>query len=174
VDDDGAIYVGTDGGEVVRLARDGHVEWRLPVGGQVRGTLSVARNGDVLAGVYGPSPRIVRISSGGILLGAFPVRGNGNPETGVYGGALEDDDGTLVFGGQDGLVHVVDASGIERWTYDARADVDAPVTLLPDGTLVVADYAGDVIAFGNGASVDAARRAEAPREPPTQGPTGPR
>lgn len=149
VGDDGSIYVGTDGSEVVRLARDGHVEWRLSVGGQVRGTLSLARNGDVLAGVYGPSPRIVRIAPDGVVLGAFPVRGNGSPESGIYGGPLEDDDGTLIFGGQDGVVHVVDASGIERWTYDAHEDVDAPVTMLPDGTLIVGSYAGDVLALGN-------------------------
>jgi outer membrane protein assembly factor BamB len=148
VADDGAIFVGTDGDEVVSLGGDGHIAWRAAVGGHLRGTLSIARNGDVLAGVYGPSPRVVRLSSRGVLLGAFPVRGHGTAETGVYGGPLEDDDGTLVFGGQDGVVHVVDATGLERWAYDAHADVDAPVTLLPDGSLVVGDYAGDVIALG--------------------------
>jgi outer membrane protein assembly factor BamB len=147
MDDEGAAYVGTDGGDVVRLAQDGRVEWRLPLGGHVRGTLSVARNGDVLAGVYGSSPRVARISAAGALRGAFPVRGNGSPETGVHGGPLEDDDGTLVFGDQSGVVHVVDANGSERWTFDARSDVDAPVSLLPDGMLLVADYAGDVIAL---------------------------
>jgi outer membrane protein assembly factor BamB len=142
--------LGHDVDEVVRLGPAGDIEWRAPLGGYVRGTLSVARNGNVLAGVYGPSPRVVRISERGSVLGAFPVRGNGSTETGVHGAPLEDDDGTLVFGGQDGVVHAVDVSGQERWQYDAHADVDAPVTLLPDGSLVVASYAGDVIVLGAG------------------------
>ena len=148
IGDDGGIYVGTDGGQVVRLDDAGKVVWRVDVGGYVRGTLSIARNGDVLAGVYGPSPRLVRLSQGGDVRGACPVRGNGSRETGVYGGPLEDDDGALVFGGQDGKVHAIDPNGAERWAYDAHTDVDAPITLLGDGSLVVGDYDGNVVALG--------------------------
>jgi hypothetical protein len=148
VGDDGAIYVGTDGDEVVRLSNQGRIEWKTGVGGPVRGALSVTRSGDVLAGVYGPSPRLVRISKGGEILVSVRVRGNGTRETGVLGGALEDDDGALAFGAQDGVVRVVERSGAERWTYDAHAEVDAPLTLLnvpgATGELVVASYAGDV------------------------------
>jgi len=147
VGDDGGIYVGTDRGEVVRLEDDGRVAWRARVDGFVRGTLSVTRGGDVLAGVFGPSPRLARLSPGGELLGAYPIRGNGTGETGVLGGALEDDDGALAFGGDDGAVHVVGRDGQLRWEYDAGADVDAPVTLLGDGSLVAATYDGEVIAL---------------------------
>ncbi len=150
IGDDGGIYVGTDGDEVVRLEADGRVSWRAPVGGVVRGALSVARNGDVLAGVYGPSPRLVRVDERGATLGGFPVRGNGTRETGVWGGAMEDDSGTLVFGGQDGEVHAVAGDGRELWAYDAHADVDAPITLLGDGTLLVGTYDGDLIALRAG------------------------
>jgi outer membrane protein assembly factor BamB len=147
IGDDGAIYVGTDGHEVVRLDVDGTIVWRADVGGFVRGTLSVARDGDVLAGVYGPSPKLVRVSPEGLVLGAFPVRGNGTGEVGVFGGALEDDEGALAFGAQDGRLHVVGADGRERWAYDLHADLDAPITFLGDGSLAIGDYAGLVVAL---------------------------
>jgi outer membrane protein assembly factor BamB len=147
IGDDGAIYVGTDGGEVVRLEEDGRIGWRVAVGGFVRGPLSLARDGDVFAGVYGPSPRLVRLSPGGEVLAGFDVRGNGGSETGVFGGALEDDVGAIAFGAQDGEVHVFDSDGTPRWSYDLHSDADAPVTLLGDGSLLVADYDGDVVAL---------------------------
>jgi outer membrane protein assembly factor BamB len=147
ISDDGDIYVGTDGDVVVHLDAHGKVLRRTEVGGMVRGALSVARNGDALAGVFGPSPRMARISPAGILLGAQVTRGHGTRETGVLGGALEDDEGWLAFGGEDGLVHVVNAAGELVWTYDARSDVDAPLTLMSDGALIVATYDGDVISL---------------------------
>jgi outer membrane protein assembly factor BamB len=106
IGDDGSLFLGTDGGDVVRLGGRGEVLWRMSVGGFVRGGLSVARNGDVLAGVYGPAPRQVRITPEGALRGAFAIQGTGAREFGVHGGALEDDDGTLVFGAQDDKVYV--------------------------------------------------------------------
>ena len=148
VDDDGAVYVGTDGNEVVRLGDDGQIVWATPVGGYVRGALSVARNGDVLAGVYGPSPRLVRLSSGGSLLGAFAVPGSGAPESGVHGAALEDVDGALLFGGQDGAVYAIGADGTERWRVPTASDIDSPVTLLEDGTVLAGCYDGTVYALG--------------------------
>ena len=148
ISDDGqAIFVGTDGDEVLRLARDGHIVWRTPTEGMVRGALSVTRNGDLLAGVYGPSPRVLRLTDSGVLVFGFAVRGYGTRETGVWGAPLEDDDGALAFGGQDGRVHVLEPDGRERWSYDAHADVDAPLTLLGDGVLIAASYDGNLIAI---------------------------
>jgi outer membrane protein assembly factor BamB len=137
IGDDGAVFVGSDTGEVVRLGARGEIVWRAPVGGFVRGTLSVARNGDVLAGVYGPVPRQVRVTPAGVVRGGFVVQGTGAAEFGVHGGALEDDEGTLVFGAQDDRVYAVGSDGKLRWDYRTGADVDAPVTLLADGTLVL-------------------------------------
>jgi outer membrane protein assembly factor BamB len=144
--DDGAVFVGTDGDEVVRLdLADGHVAWRTTVDGYVRGALSVARNGDVLAGVYGPRPRQIRLHpSDGALVGDFVVPGTGAREFGVHGGALEDDVGTLVFGAQDNDVVAVGASGDLLWRFSTGDDVDAPVTLLADGSLVVGSDDGKV------------------------------
>jgi outer membrane protein assembly factor BamB len=147
IGDDGAVFLGTDGGEVARLdADDGHVVWRTQLGGFVRGTLSVARNGDVLAGVYGPTPRAVRLrGADGSLVGDSPVQGTGAREFGVHGGALEDEAGTLLFGAQDDTVTAIDAGGNVLWRWTAGADVDAPVTLLPDGSVVVASDDGKVV-----------------------------
>jgi outer membrane protein assembly factor BamB len=149
IDDRGAVYVGTDGDEVVRVdPDDGHVVWRANVGGYVRGALSVARNGDVLAGVYGPRPRAARLrSDDGALRGDFAIQGTGAREFGVHGGALEDAAGTLVFGAQDDCVYAVDASGKTLWRFVTGGDVDAPATLLRDGTLVIGSDDGSVRAF---------------------------
>jgi outer membrane protein assembly factor BamB len=135
---DGAVFVGTDGGEVVKLdAGDGHPLWRAPVGGFVRGTLSATRTGDVLAGVYGPTPREVLLDAadGSVRL-SVPVQGTGAREFGVHGGALEDAAGTLLFGAQDDDVYAIDPGGALLWRFTTGGDVDSPVTLLGDGSVV--------------------------------------
>jgi outer membrane protein assembly factor BamB len=149
IGDDEGVFVGTDGGEVVRLdGADGRIVWRTPLGGYVRGPLSIARNGDVMAGVYGPAPREVRLrGADGAVVGTLSVQGTGAREFGVHGGALEDSLGTLVFGTQADDVLAVDESGRLLWREPTHGDVDAPVTLLRDGTLVVASDDGMVRAF---------------------------
>lgn len=146
IDDDGTVVVGSDGGEVVRLTADGSVAWTAPVGGFVRGALSIARGGDVLAGVYGPRSCLVRLDGKtGSEKASYDVPGTGAPEMGVHGGALEDREGKLYFGAQDDHVYLVGA-GAERASsiLVTHGDVDAPITLLRDGTLVVASDDGDV------------------------------
>lgn len=144
VGDDGAIYVGTDKGEIVRLDGHGSVVWRTPVGGYVRGVLSLARNGDVLAGTYGPVPRVVRVAPDGTIRGAFAIKGTGAREFGIHGGPLEDADGTLYFGAQDDAAYAIEAEGAVRWRLPTGADVDAPVSMLSDGSLVVASEDGTI------------------------------
>jgi len=144
IGDDGAVYVGTDKGEVVRLGERGKVSWRTGVGGYVRGVLSLARNGDVLAGTYGPVPRVVRLGPEGTIRGAFAVRGTGAKEFGIHGGPLEDADGVLFFGAQDDAAYAIERDGSVRWRFETGADVDAPLTMLPDGSLVVASEDGTI------------------------------
>ncbi|HXN32202.1 MAG TPA: PQQ-binding-like beta-propeller repeat protein [Polyangiaceae bacterium] len=146
VGDDGAVFVGTDGDEIVRLDPDGGaIIWRSNVGGYVRGTLSVARGGDVLAGVYGPTPREVRLRPGdGSVVGQFAIQGTGAREFGVHGGALEDETGMLLFGAQDDDVYAVGETGDLLWRFSTGGDVDAPVTLLTDGSVVVGSDDGHV------------------------------
>ena len=146
VGDDGSVFMGTDGDEVVRIdPDDGHVAWRSKLGGYVRGTLSVARNGDILAGVYGPAPRAVRLrADDGGVRGDFPIQGTGAREFGVHGGCLEDAAGVLLFGSQDDSVYAVDVSGKLLWRFTTGGDVDAPITLLHDGAVVVGSDDGQV------------------------------
>jgi outer membrane protein assembly factor BamB len=149
VGDDGAVYFGTDAGELVRLdPDDGKVVWRAPLGGYVRGALAVARNGDVLAGVYGPVPRQVRVAAlDGAVRGAMALQGTGARDFGVHGGALEDERGRLLFGAQDDAVYAIDANGALSWRFTTGADVDAPLTLLRDGTVLVGSDDGTVYAL---------------------------
>lgn len=143
--DDGAIFVGTDKGEVVKLDAKGNIAWRTSVtSGYVRGVLSVARNGDVLAGTYGPIPRLVRVAPDGSVRGAFAIRGTGAKEFGIHGGPLEDADGTLFFGAQDDAVYAIGTDGAVRFRHATKADVDAPLTLLGDGALVAPSEDGSV------------------------------
>jgi outer membrane protein assembly factor BamB len=144
--DDGALYVGTDGDQVVRLdADDGRVRWRAEVGGYVRGTLSLTRGGDVLAGVYGPAPRLLLLAaSDGTVRLKFSIQGTGAREFGVHGAALEDDAGVLLFGTQDDAVYAVGPEGELLWSFATGGDVDSPVTLLSDGSVVVGSDDGKV------------------------------
>lgn len=149
IGDDGAVFFGNDGGEIVRLdPDDGRVVWRTPVGGYVRGALSVSRNGDVLAGVYGPRPRSVRLRPlDGTVVAEVAVPGTGSPDFGVHGGPTEDSAGTLLFGAQDDNAYAVDRDGNLLWRFTTGGDVDAPITLLSDGTAVVASDDGIVRAL---------------------------
>jgi outer membrane protein assembly factor BamB len=144
--DDGALYVGTDGDQVVRLdADDGRVRWRAEVGGYVRGTLAMTHGGDVVAGVYGPAPRqIVLAAADGAMKLRFSVQGTGAREFGVHGAAVEDDSGVLLFGAQDDVLYAVGPAGERLWTFSTGGDVDSPVTLLSDGSVVVGSDDGKV------------------------------
>jgi outer membrane protein assembly factor BamB len=138
IGDDGTVHVGTDAGEVVALAPDsGAVRWRTQVGGFVRGALSIARDGAVLAGTYGPTPRVVSLApDDGRVLWSFAVAGTGAAEQGIHGAPVEDAQGRLYFGAQDDLVRALDRDGALVWSLDLHDDVDAPLALLPDGTLL--------------------------------------
>jgi outer membrane protein assembly factor BamB len=147
---DGNIFVGTDAGYVIKLAPDGRVLLRVSLGGFVRGPLSVTRNGDIVVGVYGPRTRLVRIDGAtGAIVWTFAVPGTGAREFGVHGGALEDALGRLYFGAQDDRIYALTAEGSLIWSFLTAGDVDAPVTLLSDGRLIVASDDGTVYGFGN-------------------------
>lgn len=145
IGDDGAIFVGTDADSVIAFEPDGKIRWRTDVRGVVRGTLSVSRDGALVVGVFGPAPREVRIDGKtGSIAGSLSIQGTGAREFGISGGALEDDDGAVFFGGQDDAVYGVDRDGSIRFRFVTGGDVDAPLTLLPDGALVVPSDDGKV------------------------------
>ncbi len=119
--------------------------WSAHVGGFVRGPISIARGGDVLAGVYGPWSRVVRLDGKtGKERGSFTVPGTGALEFGVHGGPLEDAAGQLYFGAQDDRLYAIDPHGNTMFVLQTGGDVDAPPTLLSDGALVVASDDGAV------------------------------
>jgi len=62
----------------------------------------------------------------------------------VHGGALEDESGALLFGTQDDSVYAFGANGDLLWRFATSSDVDAPVTLLGDGSVVIGSDDGSV------------------------------
>jgi len=145
IDDDGTVVFGTDGGEVVRLSGEGSAVWSSRVYGFVRGPLSITRGGDVLAGVYGPRSRVVRLDGKtGVEKASFAVPGTGALEFGVHGAPAEDAAGQLYFGAQDDQFRAIAPDGNLLFTLRTEGDVDAPATLLSDGALVVASDDGAV------------------------------
>jgi outer membrane protein assembly factor BamB len=141
---DGSIFVGTDKGEVLKLDEQGAIKWRSSVGGFVRGGLTLAHNGDVLVGTYGPAPRVARLGPTGAITGAFGIQGTGAREFGVHGSPLEDREGAVYFGSQDNAAYGVGPSGQLLFRHETGADVDAPLTLLSDGSLVIPSEDGSV------------------------------
>jgi outer membrane protein assembly factor BamB len=144
---DGAVYVGSDAHEVLKLDARGSIVWKCNIGGYVKGALTVARNGDVVAGTYGPNPRVVRISPEGVVVRSFAVRGTGSKDFGIHGSPIEDDQGRFGFGAQDDLVRVLSPTFEEEASFRTRGDVDAALTLLTDGTLLVPSEDGNLYAF---------------------------
>jgi len=145
ISDDGGIFFGTDADDVVRLELDGGIAWRSDVGGFVRGPLSISRDGSLVVGTFGPAPREVRIDGKtGSIMGSLRIQGTGAREFGIVGGALEDDDGTSYFGAQDDAVYAISRDGSVRWRLLTGGDVDAPLTLLPDGALVIPSDDGKI------------------------------
>jgi outer membrane protein assembly factor BamB len=139
VGDDGTVYAASDSGEVVAYDPQGNERWRTPVGGFVRGGLTVSRGGAVLAGTYGPAPRVVALDGAtGAERWTFRIQGTGVPEFGIHGAPLEDPVGNLYFGAQDDSVYALDAGGRLRWVFATHGDVDAPLVIGPTGAL----YAG--------------------------------
>jgi outer membrane protein assembly factor BamB len=142
--DDGSLVVGTDGGEVVRIDPSGTIAWRTKLNGYVRGGVTITRSGDIVVGTFGPVPRVVRLSDKGAVLGAFEIHGTGARDFGIWGSPMEDDAGSLYFGTQDDRVLGLSASGEPILSFSTKGDVDAPITMLADGSLIVGSEDGTV------------------------------
>ena len=151
VGDDGTIYVGDDGREVLALAPDdGRVLFRHETPGYVRGALSVARDGAVLVSTYGKTPSVLALDGkDGHELFRFSIRGTGTEEFGIHGAPLEDRDGLLVFGAQDDFVYGLDPQGGLVFHVQASGDVDQAIVLIDDGLLVVGASDGVLTAFAD-------------------------
>ena len=147
IDEHGTVFFGTDGGAIAAIDVRGGTRWIRALPGYVRGTLSLARNGDVLGGMYGPTPGVVRLNPDGRPVGRFSIDGTGAREFGVHGAPLEDDSGALFFGAEDDKVYAIGPDGAVLGTVERGDDVDAPLTLLPPSDLVVASDDGTVALY---------------------------
>lgn len=148
--DDGTIYIGTDGNEVLAIDADtGRIKRRVAVPGHVRGALSIGRDGALLVATLGPVPTVLALEmTTGRELFRHPVRGTGAKEQGIVGAPLEAADGTLVFGTQGDEVVALDGEGKTLWRFEAGGDVDLPVVLIADGVLAIGTEAGELIVLG--------------------------
>jgi outer membrane protein assembly factor BamB len=82
-----------------------------------------------------------------MVRGSHYVRGTSAREFGVHGGATEDDIGSLYFGAQDDAIYGIDTNGNISFYYQTDGDVDAPITILSDGSLVAGSDDGYVYSF---------------------------
>lgn len=149
IGDDGTIYFGSDDRHVHALTRDGERRWRTDLEGFVRAPVALGRDGSVLAGVYGPRPRVVSLDAAtGALRWSFPVGVDTSAEAGVASGPLVDVDGNVYFGAQDDFVYSLTPDGRLRWIHQVGADVDADPVLTPDGVLLIGCDDGHLYAIG--------------------------
>lgn len=138
IGDEGLIYFGSDDQHVHALDRDGRRVWRTHVDGYVRAPVALGRNQDVIAAVYGPSPRVVSLDAAtGELRWYFPVNVTESPEIGVASGPLVDVDGNLYFGAHDDFLYAISGDGDLRWIHQLGEDIDSAPVLREDGTLIV-------------------------------------
>ncbi|HJK92003.1 MAG TPA: PQQ-binding-like beta-propeller repeat protein, partial [Polyangiaceae bacterium LLY-WYZ-15_(1-7)] len=137
IGDDGTIYFGSDDHKVYALTRDGALRWSTDLEGMVRAPIGLSLDGAVLAGVFGPRPRVVSLdASSGDVRWYFPVTVADTTEIGVASGPLVDREGSIYFGAHDDYLYSLAPTGELRWVFEAAADVDSSPVLTPEGVLV--------------------------------------
>ncbi len=135
--DEGHLYFGSDDHKVHSLDRDGNVRWSTDLEGYVRAPIAIARDGSILAGVYGPRPRLVALApEDGEIRWFFPVTVADSTEVGVESGALVDRDGNLYFGAHDDYLYALAPSGDLRFIHGTAGDVDSAPILTAGGLLL--------------------------------------
>lgn len=149
IGDDGTIYFGSDDQHVYALTRDGRLRWSERVDGYVRGPVGLGLDGSVIAGVFGPRPRIVSLDAAtGELRWFFPVTVADSAEIGVLSGPTIDRDGGIYVGAHDDHLYALTADGQLRWAFTTRGDVDSTASLPGDGVLYVGSDDGHLYALG--------------------------
>ncbi|MAQ17657.1 MAG: hypothetical protein CMN30_23025 [Sandaracinus sp.] len=135
--DDGNLYFGSDDHQVRSLDRDGNVRWSTDLEGYVRAPVGIAKDGSILAGVYGPRPRLVALdpAEGGIRW-FFPVTVADSTEVGVESGALVDAEGNIYFGAHDDYLYALAPTGDMRFIHGTDGDVDSSPVLTSTGLLL--------------------------------------
>ncbi len=150
VDEAGTVYFGSDDRRVYALEATGGLRWSAELGGMVRAPLGLTLDGGVLAGVFGPRPRLVCLDAArGRERWVFSLAVADTTEIGVASGPLVDRDGNIYFGAHDDTLYALTAHGELRWAEEVGGDVDSSPVLLPGGTLVVGSDDGYLYAFGS-------------------------
>jgi outer membrane protein assembly factor BamB len=127
IDGDGAIYVGTATGKLVRVRKDGSaIDWSVATGDTVGGSPALGQDGTIYVG--SSDHKLYAVTDGGAVKWSLDL---GSP---VSGSPAVGGDGTVYVGTREGKLHAVASSGAERWWYAT----DAAITSMP------AVYAGTV------------------------------
>jgi hypothetical protein len=132
VRDDGLVVFGSQDHKVYALDAAGKLAWTVDLGADVDGAPAIADDGAIYVGtdaadvvrLDGEGNVVWRTNVRGFVRGTLSIARNGDVLAGTYG--------------------PVGPDGLERWRFDTGGDVDAPITMLSDGSLVVASEAGTV------------------------------
>ena len=149
IDAAGTVYFGSDDRRVYALDASGALRWSADLEGMVRAPLGLTLDGGILAGVFGPRPRLVCLdASRGRPRWVFHLAVADTTEVGVASGPLVDRDGNIYFGAHDDTLYALTPHGELRWAEEVGGDVDSSPILLADGTLIVGSDDGHLYAFG--------------------------
>ena len=149
IGDDGTLYFGSDDRHIYALTRDGALRWSADLEGYVRAPVAVHADGSVIAGVFGPRPRIVSLDAAtGELRWFFPVTVSDSGERGVQSGPLVDREGAIYVGAHDDYLYALAPTGELRWAFGASGDVDSNPVLGRDGVLYVGSNDRHLYAIG--------------------------
>lgn len=147
----GLLYVGADDGHVHALGPDGALRWSRPVYGYVRAPLALGLDGSVIAGVFGPKPRLVALDPrDGSERWSFAVSVADSAEIGVMSAPLVDAAGQIYFGAHDDHLYAITAQGQLRWAFAVAGDVDSAPILSPDGSVIFGSDDGHLYALVGG------------------------
>ena len=129
---DGAIYFGTQDGQLHALNADGSLRWRFQVGGSIQSSPAVGTDGVVYfgcddRGIYavGPDGTLRWANQAGGIVSASPVIAP---------------NGTIIVGSQDGKLYAFSLEGEKRWDFTADSAVYGSACVGTDGMVYFASY----------------------------------
>ena len=141
---DGTVYVGSDGNDFVALdPMTGKSKWEYPATVGVGAT--VGPDGTIYIGSAETltTGKLYALDRNGHLKSGWPLSVNGRVMTVPAIRA----DGSILFGAEDDMLHVVNDDGTVRWTAQLDDDVNASVAIDTDGSFYTGTLGGKVYAF---------------------------
>ncbi len=136
---DGAVYVGSQDGQLHALNTDGTARWQFRTGGRIRSSPAVGSDGAVY---FGSDDRgIYAVRPNGRLLWAAQARGV------VSASPVIAPDGTVIVGSQDGWLYAFSAGGTRLWEFAANGGIYASACVGADGMIYFGTHSGWVYAL---------------------------